>query len=184
MTRQFAFAALLVACTALAAKAQFPEVQPGVRIRVVAPGAVAGRFKGTVLQRTADSLVVGAPNTMPLHIPIARITELEISRGKSRGKGALRGILWGAPIGAGAGLVSMSAINSCDVRYPGTLNRPCTDATSGDKARWVLLSTVSFSLWGAGIGALIGREDWASYDIPQRTSLLVKPRQVGLSVSF
>ena len=66
------------------ARAQLTEIQPGARVRIAAPGIVAGRYVGTVLTRSADTVELGAPGTSPIKVPIARITSVEVSRGSSR----------------------------------------------------------------------------------------------------
>ena len=95
MRRHAVAAAVLTVALAFPLEAQLTEVQPGARVRVEAPGIVAGRYVGTVLTRTADTVVVGNPHAVPLRIPFARITAIEISRGKSRTEGAISGIKWG-----------------------------------------------------------------------------------------
>jgi hypothetical protein len=145
--------------------AQLAEVQPGVRVRISAPGIVAGHYVGTVLTRSADTLRVGAPTSAPITVPVYRLSSLEVSRGNSRALGAARGMLWGAPIGLGLGLVLIDS--------PG----------GGQNAAAGLLAGL---MWGAGIGAIVGRERWESYDLAPHTSVDVgtgRP-QLGLSLSF
>lgn len=137
------------------------ELQPGAKLRVAAPGVVAGHYEGTLLSRSPDTLKLGSPSGAPVAIPIARLTSLEVSRGKSRTAGALRGIMWGAPIGLATGLLSASAVTGDCIG--------CTDDYS--KGGWIALSTFSGVLWGAGIGALIGRERWDDFQLAPRTSI-------------
>jgi hypothetical protein len=139
---------------------------------VAAPGIVAGRYEGTLLSRTADTLKLGSPNGAPVAIPIARLTSIEVSRGKSRTAGALRGIMWGAPIGLAAGVLSASAVTGDCVG--------CTDDYS--KAGWIGLSTLSGVLWGAGIGALVGRERWEVFQLAPRTSIGLSTNGVMLGM--
>jgi hypothetical protein len=146
------------------ARAQHSEVQPGARVRVQAPGIVAGRYVGTVLTRTADTVELGAPGTAPLKVPFARITSIEVSRGSSRLLGAGRGIAWGAPIGLVIGVIAAA----------GTESDPyCFDScsTSGsDKAAIVTAGTVGGAFWGAVIGAIVGRERWERFDMTPQSS--------------
>ena len=150
----------------------YSELQPGARLRVAAPGVVAGRYEGTLLSRTADTLRLGSANGAPVAIPIARLTSLEVSRGKSRTAGALRGIMWGAPIGLAAGVLSASAVTGDCIG--------CTDDYS--KGGWIALSTLSGALWGAGIGALVGRERWDEFQLAPRTSIGASPDGVMLGM--
>ena len=152
------------------------ELQPGARVRVVAPGVVAGRYEGTLLARTPDTLKLGSPSGAPVAIPIARLTSLEVSRGKSRAAGALRGIMWGAPIGLALGALSASSVTGDCIG--------CTKDYS--RGGWVAVSTVSGALWGAGIGALIGRERWDGFQLAPRTAVGVQTggASFGFSLEF
>jgi hypothetical protein len=175
MRRAFLAVSVLLSIHAspIAAQSVAPlsDVQPGARIRVDAPGIVAGRFVGTVLTRRADTLTIGNPATSPVTVPLTRVTSLEVSRGKSRSAGALRGTVWGAPIGAGLGLFAIALSDHC---------KTCTDEPSG--AEGVALFTLSGAVWGAGIGAIVGRERWDRYQLDARTSLCV--RRDGVAIAF
>jgi hypothetical protein len=165
-------ASSLVAQTGLAGS----ELQPGARIRVVAPGVVAGRYEGTLLSRTPDTLRLGSPNGAPVAIPVARLTSLEVSRGKSRSAGAVRGIMWGAPIGLALGATSASSATGDCIG--------CTKDYS--RGGWVALSTFGGALWGAGIGALIGRERWDGFQLAPRTAIGMQTggASLGFSLEF
>src|SRR3954471_21970273 len=99
--RTCAFLVLAWSASALTARAQLTEAQPGARVRVQAPGIVAGRYVGTVLVREPGMIRIGAPDAAPIDVPIDRITSLEISKGSSRLAGAGRGMKWGTAIGLG-----------------------------------------------------------------------------------
>ena len=161
-------------------RAQMTELQPGARVRIQAPGIVAGRYVGTVLTRGADSVEVGAPGTAPIRIAFTRITSIEVSRGSSRTLGAIRGMEWGVPIGLVIGVVA--AAGTDDDPY-------CFDScsTSGSyKAGLIAGSTLAGALWGAGIGAIVGRERWERFDIAPRTSFDFRDGRthVGVAVKF
>ena len=136
------------------------EVQPGARIRVEAPGIVAGRYVGTVLTRTGDTVTLGNPSRVPIALPLGRAESVEISRGKSRSAGALRGVQWGGAIGLGLGLFTVAFSERC---------ANCEDQLSD--AEGITVITLSSALWGAGIGALVGRERWERFELRERTSL-------------
>lgn len=162
------------------ARAQLTEMQPGARVRIQAPGIVAGRYVGTVLSRGADSVEVGAPGTAPIRIALARITSVEVSRGSSRALGALRGVAWGAPIGLVVGVVA--AAGTDDDPY-------CFDScsTSGSyKAGIIAASTLGGAFWGAAIGAIVGRERWEPFEIAPRSSFDIRNGRttIGLAVAF
>lgn len=177
-----ALALSIVALSAFStpAHAQHTEIQPGARVRIQAPGILAGRYVGTVLTRSADTVELGTPGTAPIKVPFARITSIEVSRGSSRSLGALRGVEWGAPIGLVIGVIAAA----------GTESDPyCFDncSTSGsDKAAFVAASTLGGALWGAGIGAIVGRERWERFDVSPRTAFDVQRGRAtfSLAVSF
>lgn len=170
----------ILAALALPARAQLTEMQPGVRVRIVAPGIVAGRYVGTVLTRDADTVQLGAPGTAPVKIPFARITSVEVSRGSSRALGAARGVVWGAPIGLVIGVVAAA----------GTDEDPyCFDScsTSGSyKAGIIATSTLAGALWGAGIGAIVGRERWERFEIAPRSAFDLRHGRatLGFALAF
>lgn len=171
----FALFALIAGTTP--ASAQLSELQPGARVRIQAPGVVAGKFEGTVLTRSADTLVLGGPNASPIHVAVARISALEISRGTSRADGAIAGLKWGVPIMAAFGAVLAASggnggnCSTCDVDF-------------GDGVGITALFTLSGAFYGAGIGALVGRERWDQFDLASRTSLQVGRGRIGVTVGF
>ena len=142
------------------AGAQMLEAQPGTRIRIEAPGVVAGRFDGIVLSRTPDTLTIASQNAAPLAIPVARITGMEVSRGSSRADGALRGVQWGAGVGAILGLIYLPVVHAC------------TNCVSKPGDGEVLENMViGGTIWGAAIGAIVGRERWERFELAPRVAL-------------
>jgi hypothetical protein len=158
---------LALTAVAPAARAQSNELQPGARVRVTAPGIVANRYVGTVLARHGDTLELGGPNAAPVRIPIERIASAEVSRGSSRADGAKRGLVWGIPIGLLAGALSdasrKSIPSSC---YGDAACEPDEPST----ATQLLIGAAAGAAWGAGIGALVGRERWDHFDIGARSA--------------
>jgi len=141
---------VLVLCAApLGAQNAAPlaEVQPGARVRIEAPGVVAGHFVGTVLSRTVDSVHVGSQTSAPITLALSQITSLEVSRGNSRVGGMLRGLAWGAPLGLA--FAAMATTSSCH-----------SVCSVPDSRKLVRIFAVSGVVWGAGFGALIGHERW------------------------
>lgn len=173
--RHAIIAILALASVSVAASAQ-SELRPGTRIRITAPGAVAGRLAGTLLAHSADSLTIGSPSLAPLTIAKARIAQLEVSRGSSRAEGAKRGLLWAAPIGAG-----ITALAAASARDCGTCN-PERTVTAEEAANLM----ISVMVWGAGIGALMGRERWERLDLPVRgtSAILRKDGRPALGARF
>jgi hypothetical protein len=161
---------------AITLQAQASELQPGARVRLEAPGITAARFVGTVLSRTGDTLLVGGPNVAPVRVPVAALTSLEISRGSSRMEGAKRGLMWGVPIGLlFGGAVALTA--QCD-----NCSSPPTDK---DRTGFVTAMTVSGAVWGAGIGALVGRERWERFAVAApRTSIDLRGGRATLAMAL
>ena len=173
---------LLVLAGASPARAQLTEAQPGTRVRVQAPGIVAGRYIGTVLVREPNMMRLGAPNAAPIDVPIDRMTSLEISRGASRLAGAGRGAGWGLAIGFGLGVIA-AATSSEESRtyYNGGIVR--IDTVS--RAEVVAWSGVAGVVWGAVIGALFPKEKWERFDLASRTGFDERRRmQLGFRVAY
>jgi hypothetical protein len=185
MLRSLRSVLLLLVVLAPGARAQLAEAQPGARMRIQAPGIVAGRYVGTVLSRTADTLVLGSPNATPVRVPISRISSAEVSRGSSRGLGALQGLKWGVPIGLAIGVLAAVSSDNPDDYYCGSLP-DCGQSDGSYKAGLIGGGILGGAIWGAGIGALVGRERWERFDVTPRTSFDVRHgrARLGFSVGF
>lgn len=175
-----AFSAIALSAVSTSARAQHSEIQPGARVRIAAPGIVAGRYVGTVLTRSADTLELGAPGTAPVKVPFARVTSIEVSRGSSRALGAARGVAWGAPIGLVVGVLAAAGTDS---------DPYCFDTCSSGgsyKAGIIAASTLGGAIWGAGIGAIVGRERWERFDIAPRSAVDFRDGRTrfGMAVKF
>ncbi len=156
-----ALAILLASLSARPIAAQVAELQPGTRVRVRGSD-VAGRLQGVVLSRSGDSLTVSRPNGPPIPLVLSAMSRVEVSRGKSRGRGAWRGLLWGVGIGAVLGLVPTDD-PECD-RDPDAFG-------CGSRAESMALAAIGGSVIGVPIGAIIGVERWETLAIPARVSL-------------
>jgi hypothetical protein len=119
---------------------------------------------------------VGGPNSQPVTIPIDRLASFEVSRGNSRSLGAQRGVVWGSGVGLILALVALPSLQGCNY---------CSN-TSGDLTSFVLYLTASGALYGAGIGALIGRERWEKFDLAPRpvTGIRAGRPSFGLSLQL
>lgn len=167
-----------VACLSLIphanAHAQLAELQQGTAVRVQGQG-IAGRMKGIVVSRTADSVTFARASSTPITVPIAVLTTVEVSRGKSRGAGAVRGLLWGAGIGGALGFVPTDD-PYCEV----VPDSPSCLTT----AESVVSLAIGGGLLGAGIGALIGRERWSKMTMAPRVTVLPLTHGVGVRVAM
>lgn len=180
MHRSLLIALAVVPAIALPARAQLTEIQPGVRVRIEAPGIVAGRYVGTVLTRTADTLVIGAPNATPVKVPIDHLTVMEVSRGSSRSLGAMRGLAWGVPIGLAFGVIAAASTTSADYVYC----VDCSSVSNSYKAGLIAEGALGGAIWGAGIGALVGRERWDRFNVTPRTSFDVRQGRASLGFAL
>jgi hypothetical protein len=94
--------AVLAAPRFVAAQTSIPA--PGARVRISAPRLQIVDVTGNVVHATADSLTIQPESQSPLTIPIADLSQLEVSRGSDRGLGFQHGGKYGALFGGLAGL--------------------------------------------------------------------------------
>ena len=146
---------------------QMPPV--GARVRVSAPDFAAGPVVATFLRRSGDTLTLAAQNGRSFQMLLQRISALEVSDGKPRQRGAVRGALIGAPSGLLLRVIENSERQYCD---PGT----CTPydyvyVRKSPNAGQLAASTLMGAAMGAGIGALIARERWTPVGGTPRISI-------------
>jgi hypothetical protein len=170
--------ALTLMLAPVAADAQYSEAQPGTRVRIEAPGIVAGRFEGTVLTRDNDVVRVGSPNAAPVEVPMARITSFEISRGKSRWAGVGRGAGIGLPIGLVLGLIAATA--DTDARTYWDAGR--RDTLGRGEA--IAYGALGGALWGGVIGAFVPKERWERFTVAPRTGFDSRRGRVELGLAL
>ncbi len=169
IARALRFCLVLGVCfPGAAAHSQMAELQPGVRVRIRAPGEIAGRLTGVVVARSADSVTITRSGGTPVAVALAKLSTLDISRGKSRSRGALRGTLWGAAVGLGLGAIAPITTETCAAG-----SARCEPISRGEFVQLMVLGSV---VWGAGIGAIVGSERWDSAMLPTRVALLPPTR--------
>ena len=109
---------LMSVCLALPARAQdIATLQQGVRIRV---HPSSGDSKtGTYLGVTSDSLrfLNEKPRSATAGIPMDQVKTVQVSSGRSHGRGLLKGALFGAAIGVASGAIVGAATYSHDDSY-------------------------------------------------------------------
>lgn len=169
-------AALLLVTLGHVVAGQMIDLQPGAKVRLTAPGVVAGQVEGLVASRTADSVVLLTSKPMQYRIALASVSGLAVSQGKSRLIGAAKGSVWGGGIML---VLSAAMSGDPDVRRGDYENSPTVSVPA-----FIALETVSGAMLGAGIGAIVGSERWSSYDLPSRVTVGVAKSRVGLSVAF
>lgn len=161
MARAWMFAVLFVWPWVAQAQSSLLELQPGVRVRVSAPALLGGRYDATVGARRGDTLALVRAGSPTLDIPISAVTRVEIFQGESRIDGARRGVLWGGAIGLALGAIVALGPNEYNCEY-----EVCDPADAYSDTEFTALIGLGGLLWGAGIGALVGRDRWQRLDLP------------------
>jgi hypothetical protein len=184
MSRAWMVAVLFIWPWPLQAQSQLLELQPGVRVRVSAPVLLGGRYDATVGARRGDTLALVRAGSPTLDIPISAVTGVEIFRGESRIDGARRGALLGGAIGLGLGALVVLGPNKYNCEYE--VCDPKDALSDTEFAAFIGLGGV---LWGAGIGALVGRDRWQRLNVPgARLSLSLhqssRAARLGVRLSF
>ena len=159
------------------ADAQLAELQPGARVRLQAPEAVAGRLEATVIARARDTVTLTTPRGAPIPVPLAAITAAEGSRGRSHRDGAVKGLAWGAGAGLAVGLLSAVTY---DAGSDACGAEPCENDLSPGEV--VAGGFMTGALLGAGIGAIKGAEHWERLTIPAR--VVVRRSHDGLTLGL
>jgi hypothetical protein len=147
-------------------------VTVGSRVRIVAPTMVHGALEGMMLEMDDSSLLVGIDDRGPTRLSRQAITRIDVSTG--RHSRALKGMIIGAVLGAGAGALAYSGDCNGAVSV-------CVDSHSV-----VPVGLVTGALVGAGIGALIKHDRWNRVPLDSvRVGLgPTRGRGVALSVSL
>ncbi|HKJ02784.1 MAG TPA: hypothetical protein VJ997_10025 [Longimicrobiales bacterium] len=117
--------------------------------------AGGGVLRGLLVSRAASEIVVLGAAGVSDTIPRSGLVRLDVSRGRSAGRGALRGLGIGATAGALAlGLLAATArhgnTTECEVACPGW---------SGFAVGGILGGVLGGSV-GATIGAVVGSQRW------------------------
>jgi len=155
--------------------AQLVELQPGARVRVQAPGVVAGPLEATVVARARDTVTLTTSRGTRVPVPLAAITAVEVSRGRSHRDGAVHGLAWGTGVGLATGLLSAIVDDAASASCAG---EPC--ANDGTPGEIVAASFMTGAALGASIGAILGAEHWERLTIP--TYVAVRPSRAGLAL--
>ena len=187
--------ATLMAVSALVTRAdEFPGLAIGQTVRVTKMPilqagdatqnaqplqGLPGRFKAEVVAMDEDSISISTvADGDPIVVPRSMIQKLEVSRGRSRSKGAALGLGVGLAIGAIVGLASGDD-EECPVNDPTVVD--CTKTGGNSAGTDALVGAAA----GAIVGALIGVPRWESIEHgPAKVALTFPRRGVGARVSF
>ena len=149
---------LLAALPLVTGGAQRAELRPGARVRLQAPGVVAGTLEGVILDVRQDTMTFAPLRGSPMPIALSMVTAAEVYRGKSSRSGMKSGALLGGGIGLALGVMSASFSD----KAPG--------ASASSDAGTRVGGTVVITVFGAGLGALIGNsrggEQWVRLTLP------------------
>lgn len=172
--------AVATVCTPLRAQDEL-RVEPGDRIRVTAPQAFRSPVVGTLVGRAPDMLTVarrtgGGADTV--NIPVAVVSQLEVSRGHlSGGQGLRRGALRGATAGVVVGAILGGAL---------ALGADEQDGKEANEFAEAAQMGAGFGAIGLVVGGLLGtgeRERWERI-LPPTVSVGVVHRAPSLMVSL
>lgn len=147
--------------------AQMLDVQPGVRVRVSAPGVVAGRIDGTVIGRTQDSIVVATPSSTQYRFELASLSAVEVYQSRSHARGAWKGALWGGGV-----MLPLALL--------GTMDTP----QGTDQASVFLEVETVYAGVGAIIGSIIGADSWSAHKLTPNVAAGPGGLRLGAAIRF
>jgi hypothetical protein len=140
-------------------------VEPGARVRVTAPAAGISRYVGEYVAGTSDTVYMrGEADAVPLAIPLASVTLLELHTGEKRRR------LLGTGVGLSVGVIAGLAT--------GTLDE--------DRALSAMVLAVPGSFVGFLVGSVLKTDRWeaAVQTAPLVSGISQRETRVGLGVSF
>lgn len=148
---------------------------------------VAGRkVQGTFVEQRGDTIEL-SKNASHTNIPIALISDVRVSRGKSRLAGAKYGALWGLGVGTlTSAFVAAGPNDNNDVRT-GTCDTNGVGCEYESDFTTVAAQGFGYAVVGAAIGAVIGHEQWDRAPLPTHSDeparrLLLVPRRDGIRI--
>jgi hypothetical protein len=141
----------------VAVRAQQIDIQPGARVRFNSVALAPERVTGTVISRTADSIVVATRAAVQYRLALTNAPDLAISLGRTRSDGAKKGFRWGAGI-SGSLMAILIAADGGDMSQPAPLI-------------FTAITAATYGGFGAAIGAAVGSEKWSRYAVPNAGSV-------------
>lgn len=121
-----------------AALAAQPRVEPGARVRILAPSTADTLITGTVVAIDSARLLLAARfDTAGVHVPLSAIRRLEVA---ARRSGTQAG-LWGLLLGGAAGYALFSGCGHADA---------CTDTRTVGTVGGAVLGMLLGNLFGGG----------------------------------
>jgi hypothetical protein len=150
-------------------------VHPGIGVRVRAPSVLLDRLEVVYLGRGGgDTLLFGNQERGPIRVSGSAITELQISAGRSRMRGALRGALIVGAIMAGLGAGMASSGDS-------TVYNPRVD---GSRGSFIAMNAFAGAMTGGIAGLFIPVHIWRGADPRMLLNAALRPDAPSLGVRF
>lgn len=150
----------------------------GTRVRVIAPGAFEGSRVGAVLRVEADTLSIVGASGARASVPLATITGLELSAGRTRDRGRTRGMAVGAVLaGAAVGAMVWTGTEVC-LGYETCLTSDPAGAAGG-----FLVGAIPGALIGAIIGLPGRREEWRALPLDGVRGVSLTPNRIGVTLA-
>ena len=159
------------------AQAAYPTI--GAHVRLTAPELQMRGVTGTVVDMTADTIFIvrwhQAPRTA---IPVDKLSRLEVSGGKNRRRGMVRGGAIGLVLGGlmGVGIAGL------------TENEAGPDGIGSSEDVAIIAGTTGLiTLMGVGVGAAMAPDRWqdATLHPPANRGMRdASPLRVGLRIAF
>jgi hypothetical protein len=163
------YVAFAITLLAVAAQAEnVAAVAAGDRVRV---RTSAAKLVGTVESVTSRELVISSPNSGPTVVSRTDVRRLQLSVGRSSGRGAVAGLVVGGLIGVGLGLWYKAAL----------------EETESDPmfAALPLIGAGVCGAAGAGVGALVKKEAWRELPVAgDGRSGAAPPRGIRLQLTI
>ena len=134
-----------------------PRVEPGSRVRVTSPALVHRRAEGTMVERSAASLVLRPEGSAAtLELPLEHVDRLQVATGSHRG--TLRGAFTGLWSGLLLGLIIFEVDEADDEIDP-----ECGELQCFEPPFFVAMSLGGAAV-GAGVGYFFHVTEWS--DVP------------------
>ena len=164
---------------------QDPLVPTGTRVRITTH--TLDRLEGTVAEWRGDTIVLRAKKGLLTAVPIAEVSDLSAVRGRRPNPwgGAVKGMM----LGAGTGLVVLSALCGEEDIDPGA-GEGSPNACSWSDVGFPLMGTGALTVAGGAVGlvvgTVVGTDAWRPVALPgARLSVRALPRGgVGLGFSL
>lgn len=165
---------LIAIVLATPAAAQFGNVQGGTTVRATLTTGEREALVGTLVSRSADSLVMVLRGTEGLvRVPSSSVRSIDVLNGKSRMRPAIR---WAAIGGGIWGVVAtMVPFDDCQIKR--------SDYCADSRGQFVAVQAASMALMAGVFGAVRGEDRWVRLEGSAPTAF-VAPSSRGISTGL